>query len=84
MKTTIATVIKTGNSFALRVPKSYAERNRLRLGSKVSLPDPQTYGGTLADLDAKLSASVKKDKIPAWDSISNPSKWQRNERQNWS
>jgi len=83
MKTTSATVIKTGNSYALRVPKSYAERNRLRAGAKVILPDPQSSGGTLEDLQASLKLSANKVRVRAWDKIDNPSEWQQAERSNW-
>lgn len=36
-----ATVIKTGNSYALRVPKQYIEDAHLALGEKADLPLPQ-------------------------------------------
>lgn len=79
-----ATVIKTGNSYALRVPKSYAERNNLRPGAKVILRDPQVLGGTLADLQASIKLSHKDGVIVVWDKITNPSEWQRDERDSWS
>lgn len=84
MNTSTATVIKTGNSYALRVPKSYAERNNLQLGAKVTLQDPQALAGTLADLQASIKASHKKGGIGVWDKITNPSEWQRAERNNWN
>jgi hypothetical protein len=84
MNTSTATVIKTGNSYALRVPKSYAERNNLRPGAKVNLQDPQVLGGTLADLQASIKASRKKGGIGVWDKIINPSEWQRVERDSWN
>ena len=84
MKTSTATVIMTGNSYALRVPKAYAERNNLRPGAKVILPDPQSVGGTLADLNAIIKASRNKNKVTTWDKIADPSEWQRTERDNWS
>jgi len=83
MNTSRATVIKTGNSYALRVPKAYAERNNLRPGAKVILPDPQVSGGTLVDLSVTIKASRSKNKVAVWDKISNPSDWQRAERNNW-
>lgn len=83
MKTSLATVIKTGNSYALRVPKSYAERNNLRPGAKVMLPDPKAPGGTLADLNAAIHDSLKKDKITTWGEIQNPAQWQQDERATW-
>ena len=36
-----ATVIKTGNSYALRVPKSYIENAGLKIGDKVDIKLPQ-------------------------------------------
>ncbi|HET9098458.1 MAG TPA: AbrB/MazE/SpoVT family DNA-binding domain-containing protein [Candidatus Saccharimonadales bacterium] len=84
MKTSTATVFKTGNSYALRVPKAYAERNNLRPGAKVILPDPQVSGGTLADLNAIIKVSRNKNKVTAWDKIADPSEWQRTERDNWT
>lgn len=83
MNTSTATVIKSGNSYALRVPMSYAERNNLRPGAKVILLDPQVSGGTLANLQASIKASHKKGGIRVWDKITNPSEWQRDERDSW-
>lgn len=83
MKTSIATVIKTGNSYALRVPMSYAERNNLRPGAKVRLPDPQSTGGTLADLQAIMNKAHKNGGIPEWEAIDDPVEWQRKERSEW-
>ena len=40
MGTYSTTVIKTGNSYALRVPKQYIEDAKLQLGQKVSIPLP--------------------------------------------
>ncbi len=34
------TLIKTGNSYALRVPKQYVDDNNLREGQKVSIEKP--------------------------------------------
>jgi antitoxin component of MazEF toxin-antitoxin module len=38
-----ATVIKTGNSYALRVPKSYIDEAQLNLGDKTILPPAQKH-----------------------------------------
>ena len=35
-----AVVIKIGNSYALRVPKSYIDDNKLQLGAVVAIEDP--------------------------------------------
>lgn len=84
MNTSTATVIKTGHSYASRVTKSYAERNNLRPGAKIILQDSQVLGGTLADLQASIKASRKKGSIGVWDKITNPSEWQRAERDSWN
>lgn len=36
-----ATVIKSGNSYALRIPKRLADDAKLEIGQKVSIPIPQ-------------------------------------------
>jgi antitoxin component of MazEF toxin-antitoxin module len=75
----IATVVKTGNSLALRVPKSYADESHLSPGDKVYLgpaikqkkTDPATLKATLANLvQAK-----------PYSELSDPVAWQRAERQ---
>ncbi len=83
MTTSVATVIKTGNSYALRVPKAYAERNGLRPGAKIILPDPQISGGTLADLQVAIKTSHSKGRVNTWDKIADPTEWQRTERSSW-
>lgn len=83
MKHYTATVIKTGNSYALRVPKEYVDRNRLRPGTKVQLPDPERTGSTLEDLNTVLQAAAGDTKIAAWDSLPDPVAWQRAERAGW-
>lgn len=84
MRTTSATVIKTGNSYALRVPKSYAERNNLRSGSRVMLPDPQVTGGTLTNLQSVIKAVNRKGQVNVWDKIADPAQWQQSERSDWN
>lgn len=84
MNISTATVIKTGNSYALRVPKAYAERNNLRPGAKVLLPDPQVVGGTLADLQSSIKASRAKNKVTMWDGIADPAQWQQDQRSDWA
>lgn len=70
-----ATVIKTGNSIALRVPKQYAQDAKLSLGEKVelSLPnkivkqDRAAIGRIIEELQA----------MNAYSSIKDPVQWQR-------
>ncbi len=81
---TTVTVIKSGNSLALRVPKAYAERNKLRVGAKVVLPDTQKVGGTLADLQKAIEKLHGQGGISAWNTVKDPVAWQRNERASWT
>ncbi len=74
----IATVIKTGNSYALRVPKAYIENARLNLGDKADLLLPKKHKkqdhGLIQELWKELQA------IKPFQSIKNPSDWQREMR----
>jgi antitoxin component of MazEF toxin-antitoxin module len=75
MSTYYTTVIKTGNSYALRVPKKYVEDANLQLGQKVRLAlplsdNPQNRGkiqGILRQLQA----------LDAYPEISDPATWQK-------
>lgn len=73
-----ATVIKTGNSYALRVPKRYVEDARLELGQKadIELPTPQPKQ------DRKRVQQLLKElqEISAYKVIKNPVAWQREMR----
>lgn len=74
-----ATVIKTGNSYALRVPKAYIEATDLALGNKVDLPLvranlPQDEK-TTADLWQQLR------KVDPFADIADPMAWQREIRE---
>jgi antitoxin component of MazEF toxin-antitoxin module len=70
------TVIKTGNSYALRVPKKYVEQNKLKLGQKVQVSDPvvvpQNY-----DPEAVKRAIRNLQKIRPFSTIKDPVAWQR-------
>jgi antitoxin component of MazEF toxin-antitoxin module len=72
---TQAIVTKTGNSYALRVPKRYIEENGLKLGDKVILDEP------LTSQRQALGALVKRAKTKgAIKGISDPVAWQRRQR----
>lgn len=77
-----ATVIKTGNSYALRVPKKYVEDAQLKLGQKadIELPTPQPKQ------DRKRIQHLLKElqEIRAYNDINNPVAWQRKLRQDRS
>jgi antitoxin component of MazEF toxin-antitoxin module len=75
MSTYYTTVIKTGNSYALRVPKKYVEDANLQLGQKVRLALPlsekiqnrKKIQGILKQLEA----------LDVYQEISNPATWQK-------
>jgi hypothetical protein len=70
-----AIVTKSGNSYALRVPKSYIDDNKLKLGDIVTLDEPLTL-----QKDA-LEALVKRGKSKGpIKTIPNPLDWQRSQR----
>ena len=77
-----ATVIKTGNSYALRVPKKYVEDAQLKLGQKadIELPTPQPKQ------DRKRIQHLLKElqEIRAYNDIDNPVAWMRKLRQDRS
>jgi len=79
MSTYTATVIKTGNSVALRVPKQYAQDAQLTPGEKVRLSLPTK----LKQQDhTKIKNLIEKlQKIRAYASIKDPAKWQHEIRQ---
>jgi antitoxin component of MazEF toxin-antitoxin module len=75
----IATVIKTGNSYALRVPKNYVDDAHLELGQKtvIELPIPKLEQdrSRIQDIVAQLQA------ISAYADVLDASTWQREVRQ---
>jgi antitoxin component of MazEF toxin-antitoxin module len=79
MNTYTATVIKTGNSVALRVPKRYAQDAQLVPGEKVNLPLPtkqrQQDRAKIVRLIGKLQ------EMKAYGNIKDPVAWQREMRQ---
>ncbi len=76
MNTYTATVIKTGNSYALRVPKKYVEDAELVLGQKIQvgnpLPDIQSQ-----DREAIQRAIRNLQRVHAYSDIKDPVAWQR-------
>lgn len=72
---TKAIVTKTGNSYALRVPKSYVDDNSLKLGDVVEINEPLTRQQQA--LTALITHGKKQGPIK---SISDPVKWQRSQR----
>ena len=75
MSNYIATVIKTGNSYALRVPKKYVEDARLELGQKatIQLPtlEPKQNRKKIQEILRQLQEAG------AYKSIKDPAAWQR-------
>jgi antitoxin component of MazEF toxin-antitoxin module len=70
-----ATVIKTGNSYALRVPKKYVDDARLELGQKatIQLPTPDVKQDR-----NKIQHIIKQlQEIGAYKNIKDPAAWQR-------
>ena len=79
MNTYNATVIKTGNSIALRVPKEYAKDAHLVPGNKVLLPLPVKQ--KKQDRAKIERIVVKLQGMHAYGDIKDPIAWQRGLRQ---
>ena len=76
------TVIKTGNSYALRVPKQYIEDAKLQLGQKVCIPLPLTE--TVQNRQRIQSILKQLQNLGAYQDVQDPIAWQkeiRSERQ---
>lgn len=71
-----ATVTKSGNSYALRVPKRYIDDNHLKLGDTVTIEEPLTLQKKA--LGALVAHGKKQGKLK---NIANPVAWQRKQRQ---
>lgn len=71
----IATVIKTGNSYALRVPKKYVEDAELKLGQKatINLPIPEVK----QDREKIIALFEQLAAMKAFKGIKDPVAWQR-------
>ncbi|HSW77240.1 MAG TPA: hypothetical protein VLG36_00390 [Candidatus Chromulinivoraceae bacterium] len=77
-----ATVIKTGNSYALRVPKKYVDDAQLELGQKatIQLPTPQ-----LKQNHERVQSLLQQlQEIGAYKDIEDPAAWQREVRKDRS
>ena len=71
-------VTKTGNSYALRVPKRYIDDNHLKLGDKVNIEEP------IVKQQKALAAIVNYGKKHGpVKGIADPVKWQHDQR-SWS
>lgn len=79
MNTYTATVIKTGNSVALRVPKEYAQEAHLTPGDKVLLPLPTKQKKQDHAKIARIIAKLQE--LHAYSGIKDPAAWQREIRQ---
>ena len=69
------TVIKTGNSYALRVPKQYIEDAKLQLGQKVSIPLPLIE--TVQNRQRIQSLLKQLQELGAYQDIQDPRAWQK-------
>jgi antitoxin component of MazEF toxin-antitoxin module len=68
-------ITKTGNSYAIRVPKRYIDDNKLKLGDVVDVEEP------LIKQRQALDALIKHGKRHvSINGISDPVAWQREER----
>lgn len=65
-------VTKSGNSYALRVPKRYIDDNKLKLGDIVTIEEPLTL--QMKALEALVKQGKARGPIK---SIPNPIEWQR-------
>ena len=75
MSTYIATVFKTGNSYALRVPKKYIEEGNLELGQKATIQLPIIQ---LKQDHKRIQELLRQlQEIGAYKDIKDPGKWQR-------
>lgn len=75
MSNYITTVIKTGNSYALRVPKKYIEDAKLELGQKatIQLPLPQ-----LKQDHKRIQRLLKQlEELGSYKDVRDPVAWQR-------
>jgi antitoxin component of MazEF toxin-antitoxin module len=68
-------ITKTGNSYAIRVPKRYIEDNKLKLGDIVDVEEPLVKQRRA--LNALLEHGKKRGPL---NSISDPAAWQREQR----
>ena len=76
---TRAIVTKTGNSYALRVPKRYIDENHLKLGDEIEIQEP------MVEQQRAMEALIElgKSRGPV-NGIKDPVAWQRSLRQSTS
>jgi antitoxin component of MazEF toxin-antitoxin module len=75
MNTYTSTVIKTGNSYALRVPKKYIDDAKLGLGQKAAIRLPTLE---IKQDRAAIQRAIKNlQEIHAFADIKDPVAWQR-------
>jgi len=75
----IATIIRTGNSYALRVPKSYVENAKLELGQKIQISAPVVLPKDY-NPEAVKKAVRNLQAVGAFHTIKDPIAWQREMR----
>lgn len=83
MNSYTATVIKTGNSYALRVPKEYVDNAHLELGEKVQVSPPIKVADK-QDPKAIKKAIRNLQQLHAYEDIKDPVTWQREIRKDRS
>lgn len=71
-----ATVIKTGNSYALRVPKAYVDDAGLELGQKIQVGSPD-ISLEKQDPEAIKKAIRNLQLVSPYRGIGDPAAWQR-------
>ncbi len=75
MSSYTVTVIKTGNSYALRVPKKYMDDAQLELGQKTTIPLPTPQQKQDRARIQELFRQLQE--IGAYKNIKDPVAWQR-------
>lgn len=71
-------ITKTGNSYAIRVPKRYIDDNNLKLGDTVAIEEPKVKQQQA--LDALIRHGKQHGPIKG---IKDPVAWQREQRASW-
>ncbi len=74
-----ATIIKTGNSYALRVPKAYVDNAKLTLGQKVHIGAPLIVPKDYDPTTIKKAVRNLQEH-GAFSTIKDPTAWQRDIR----
>jgi antitoxin component of MazEF toxin-antitoxin module len=73
-----ATVIKTGNSYALRVPKRYVEDAKLELGQKTTIALPTPERTQDREKIQKIIKQLQQTRV--YKNVKDPVAWQREVR----